>query len=326
VTLDSISETREARELIRRCLSGDTEAARQFQQRYGELIYGYPIRVYRTPREDAGDFYVFAFESGRIFRRLRTFEGRAPLRAYLLGFVLDDLVLEWQRGERNIETVSIEAMSGLSEELTDARGLTTPDACAAPTQPSLNEILSQVEPPKAVIMKLLYIEDAELTASDIRYLADISGRSPGYIVAALDRLRVTVREREAALQRLSDSLDGVQAWIQLYERRLRRIADDLNSLPPRSMAAARLEEERAQLERKIQRRQQQRSKLLAQSQRRKTTAPYKDIAALLNTSIGNVASQIARLRRALREKGLGTGRWERDNESQGTDAERQPQE
>ena len=96
----------------------------------------------------------------------------------------------------------------------------------------------------------------------------------------------------------------MHAWIQLYERRLRRIAEDLSSLPPTATAAEKLREEQTQLERKIERRQQQRTNLLARTQRRKVTAPYKDIAALLNTSVGNIASQIARLRQELKERGL----------------------
>ena len=95
-----LSEAREAQRLISRCLAGEPEAAKTFQELYGELIYGYPMRVYRVPPDEAGDFYVFVFDRGRIFRRVRTFEGRAPFRAYLLGFVLDDLVLEWKRGSR----------------------------------------------------------------------------------------------------------------------------------------------------------------------------------------------------------------------------------
>ena len=127
--VDVGSETHEARELIGRCLSGDPAATEQFQQRYGELIYGYPRRVFRMPADEAGDFYVFAFEQRRIFRRLRTFEGRAPLRAYLLGFVLDDLVLEWKRSERELDTVSIEALN----ELPDHNQSTTDDV-ASPSQ------------------------------------------------------------------------------------------------------------------------------------------------------------------------------------------------
>jgi DNA-directed RNA polymerase specialized sigma24 family protein len=296
---DPLSEAREARELIRRCLSGNPEAVKQFQQQYGELIYGYPIRVYRTPSEDAGDFYVFAFQDGRIFRRLRSYEGRAPLRAYLLGFVLDDLVLEWKRGEHKIETVSIEGLG----EFPDARA-TTSQAPAEPPprtaeRPSLEEMLQSVAPSKAVMMKLLYIEDCELRAPDINYLAEASGRSVPEVLDSVARLRATVREREAGLKRLEDGLDAVQAWVQLYERRRRRISEDLATLPVNAPGATRLQEEAAQLEYKIERRQQQRDRLLAQAHRRKVTAPYKDIAALLNTSIGNVCSQIARIRREL---------------------------
>src|SRR5260221_7421804 len=58
--LDPLSEADEARRLIRQCLAGEVEAAKEFQAQYGELIYGYPIRVYRVPADEAGDFYVFA--------------------------------------------------------------------------------------------------------------------------------------------------------------------------------------------------------------------------------------------------------------------------
>ena len=302
---DPDSAASEARELISRCLAGEPEATRRFQQCYGELIYGYPMRVYRIPTEQAADFYVFAFDGGRIFRRLRTFEGRAPLRAYLLGFVLDNLVLEWKRGEREIETVSIESIS----ELPDVHPSAVASVENAPNtaaQASLSEVLSSVEVSKTALLKLLYIEDYELEPSDIRYLARVSGRSVPSLLLGVDQLRNRVCEREAGLKRVEDALEAVHAWIHLYERRLKRIADDLADLPPAATGAVRLRAECAELERKLRWRKRQRASLLSQAQRRKVTAPYKDIAALLNTSIGNIASQIARLRQTLRKKGLRT--------------------
>ena len=301
---DPLSEAREARALIAQCLSGDPEAVKQFQQKYGELIYGYPIRVYRTPAEDAGDFYVFAFQNGRIFRRLRTFEGRAPLRAYLLGFVLDDLVLEWKRGERKVETVSIEGL-GEFPDTAASGGATADSAPRPPGQATLDDLLATLSPAKAVIMKLLYVEDYELKAADVSYLAELSSRSVPDVLAAVARLRATVREREAGLKKVQDGIEAVQAWIRLYDRRVQRISDDLASLPPTAGAAVRLRAELAQLEQKMQRRQQQRIRLMAQAQRRKVTAPYKEIAVILNTSVGNVCSQIARVRRELMAKSEG---------------------
>ena len=297
--MDPQSEAQEVRHLINQCLSGDIAAARIFQEQYGELIYGYPIRVYRVPPGGAGDFYVFAFDRGRIFRRVRTFEGRAPFRAYLLGFVLDDLVPEWKRGSREIETVSIDTLGEVPNPAESSLRSRDDEAASTMDRSLLREVLAELAPAKAVVMKLLYVEDYEFRAAEMRYLAQVSGCGIPEVLQRLDQLRATVREREVGLKRMEDALDAVQAWVQLYERRVQRISDDLTLLLPNATAAARLREERAQLEREIERRRRQRTKLLSQAQRRKVTAPYKEIAALLNTSIGNVGSQIARLRREL---------------------------
>ncbi len=301
--MESLSEVKETLDLIRRCVAGERDAAVIFQERYGELIYGYPIRVYRVPPDEAGDFYVFAFDRGRIFRRVRTFEGRAPFRAYLLGFVLDDLVLEWKRGVREIETVSLESLGELADPGPADRAEQEGEVSDMDLDRSaMRELLTDLSTPKAVVMKLLYVEDHEFDPSEVRYLSQVSGNAIPDVLDRIEGLRATVREREAGLKRMEDALDAVQAWIQLYERRVQRINDDLTALPPTAVSAEKLRDERVQLVRKIDRRRTQRSKLLAQSQRRKVTAPYKEIAALLNTSIGNVGSQIARLRRELMTK------------------------
>jgi DNA-directed RNA polymerase specialized sigma24 family protein len=298
--VDALSEAQTVRELISQCLTGEPEAQRCFQQTYGELIYGYPMRVYRTPPEEAGDFYVFAFDQGRIFRRVRTFEGRAPFRAYLLGFVLDDLVLEWKRGQHHIDTISIEDLGELADPAPGDASSASEDAM---NRDALSHLLADVEPAKAVVLKLLYVEDAELGASEIGYIADVSGRSVPDVLNAIEGLRGRVREREAALKNLEDSLDAVQAWIDLYERRRQRIASDLAANAPNAPAASRLQEEQREVVRKIERRRKQQAKLVVQTKRRKVTTPYKEIADVLHTTVGNIGSQIARLRQELKEKG-----------------------
>lgn len=316
--METLGDAEEVRGLIGRCLAGDRGAVSQFQHTYGELMYGFPMRAYRVPPEDAGDFYVFAFEEGRIFRRLRTYEGRAPFRAYLVGSVLGHLVLEWKRGQKEIETISMEDLGEFASEpddscesaldsaansripTADPRVASSGDGSDDPMDLSLlSQFLQTVDPNKAVVLKLLHVEDYDLNPTEVRHLADTSGRSLVEIIEAVEQLRATVRGREAAAKSIEDKLDAVQAWIQLYERRLRRIAEDLAALPPTSMAAARLREEQTELERKIEHRRMQREKVLARRQRRKVTAPYKDIATLLNTTVGNVGSQIARLRQEI---------------------------
>jgi len=321
--VDAFHEAQEVRKLIRRCLQGDRAAITRFQQEFGELIYGFPMRAYRTAPDEAGDFYLFAFEEGRLFRRVRTFEGRAPFRAYLLGSVLDHLVLEWKRSQRSIDTVSLEEVGWLPDDAsadTDAPPHPV-QRVPAPIAPEahyngeeegtlmdldvLGQFLQGIDPPKAVVLKLLHVEDCDLSPAELRHVAKLSGRSIADVVQAVEQLRASVRQREAVAKGIDDKLDAVQAWIHLYERRLRRIADDLAAVPPGSMAAARLREEQAELERKTTRRQQQRTKLLTHRHRRKTTAPYKEIAAILNTTVGNVGSQISRLRQEVLSRTAG---------------------
>jgi len=295
--VDPGDEALAARQLILRCVAGETDAIQAFQQRYGELIYGYPMRVYQVAPEEAGDFYVYAFDRGRIFRRSQTYEGRAPFQAYLVAIVLDHLMIDWKRSERGIETVPLDSVEG-SMELQQIDTQSSSD----PSGLSLHRVIAALEPRKAIIMKLLHVEDCEFTAAELKYLREISGRSTQDLVAAVDAMRATVRVREAGLKRIEDSLDAVHAWISLYERRVHRLTNDLASLPPDTAAAQRLREERATLDGKLERRHQQREKLLAQRQRRKVTAPYKEIASILNTTVGNVASMIARTRNEVAQR------------------------
>lgn len=295
--MDPGDEALAARQLILRCVAGEADAIQAFQERYGELIYGYPMRVYQVAQEEAGDFYVYAFDRGRIFRRSQTYEGRAPFQAYLVAIVLDHLMIDWKRSERGIETVPLDSVEA-NMELQQVDTQPSVDSSSV----SLHSVIAALEPRKAIIMKLLHVEDCEFTASELKHLREISGRGTHDLLAAVDAMRATVRAREAGLKRIEDSLDAVHAWISLYERRMHRLGNDLASLPPDTAAAQRLAEEHQTLEGKIKRRHQQREKLLAQRQRRKVTAPYKEIAAILNTTVGNVASMIARTRNEVAQR------------------------
>lgn len=169
-------------------------------------------------------------------------------------------------------------------------------------------LLAHLEVSKAVVMKLLYVDTYQLTPAEIRYLADVSARSITDVLQQIDALRASVRERKATVTAHEDAVEAVQAWIQLYERHVQQISADIAGRDAADVAVAKLLEERRELEDKIQRRQRQRLRLLERIRRRKVTAPYKEIAAILNTTTGNVGSQIARLRQELSARRKATSR------------------
>src|SRR5262249_40403487 len=157
-------------------------------------------------------------------------------------------------------------------------------------------VLAQLAPAQAIVLKLLYIEDFELDAEDLRQLTQRSGRGVPEVIAAVERLRATIRLRQVGRTRVTEQLETVHAWIAVHARRLQRVAHDRDRLPPNSEAATRVRVTQERVTAQLRRHQRQRDALRAAQSRRKVTARYKDIAALLNTSVGNVASQIARVR------------------------------
>lgn len=275
--------------LVQRCLSGDARAIAAFQDAYGALVYRFPGYVYRLPAEEAGAFYVYAFEDGRIFRRARSYRGRASLHSFLSGYVLDHLLLEWRRRERPQPLVSLEVVP-------------EPASPEATTPSSFDDLLDRLSTEKALVLKLLFIEDHELSSDDLRAIARQSGRSLRDVVDRIESLRRTVRRREQSVSVIEDALGNVHSRVQLYERRLAAIDAEIAPLPASSAAARRLHLEREEIARKLANRRRQRSTTLADLRRRKATAPYKDIAALLNTSINNVASRIRRVKSELTQQ------------------------
>src|SRR5262249_11668135 len=192
------------------CAAADTAARRTFQERYGEDIYNFPVKIYGVPTERAVDFYVYVFERDRIFTRMRTFEGRNGIlfRTFLAYYVLRSLFLEWQRGSRRLDTVP----------LTDQEP--AGDADEAPAAGPLPEVWAGLAPEEQLDLKLLSLLEYQLTPEDVRLLARVSRRAVRDTVALLAEVETDLRQRDVKLARLRDELDSVWGWIVLRRREL----------------------------------------------------------------------------------------------------------
>src|SRR5262249_34319846 len=299
----------DTRDLVRACAAADTAARRTFQERYGEDIYNFPVKIYGVPTERAVDFYVYVFERDRIFTRMRTFEGRNGIqfRTFLAYYVLRSLFLEWQRGNRELDTVSLSDHHPGTDEGDSGPG----NASEAPGDPreadggnGIAAVWATLAPEEQLDLKLLSLLEYQLTSADIGLLARLSGRSVADTTAIVAEVETGLRERDVKLTRLRDDLDSVWGWIVLRQRelqetseRLRLIGSNLNST-----TARRLVERRGELEHALAKRMRKREGLLEEIREFKMTTPYKDIARLLNFPVGTVCSRIFRLRQRLEQR------------------------
>jgi RNA polymerase sigma factor (sigma-70 family) len=305
------------RELIQSCLSGDPASRRQFQDEYGEDIYNFPVKIYGAPVEDAGEFYVYAFAEDRIFTRMRSFEGRNGIqfRTFLSYYVLKHLFLEWRRTRKELHTISLQSPVGNEEDaertlqyLLLVSDDTHADEEHNPAHVTFARIWEVLSPEERLDIKLLSLLECDLGPSDIQLLAQLSGRSILDTLDAVAEVQDGLKRKDQKLTRLCDELDSTWGWITLREKELQEIRGKIHRIAGHEDIAEReaLLAQQAEIERTLVKRCRQRERILTEIRSYKMTTPYKDIAQLLNLTIGTVCSRVFRLRvRLAREFGAG---------------------
>lgn len=294
--------------LVRACAAGDAEARRRFQDRFAEDVYNFPIKIYGLPPEKAADFYVYAFDRDRIFTRLRTFEGRGgiQLRTFLAYHVLRALFLDWQRGERELDTVSLATPIG------QEGGAVLEDVLASPEEESeeidaderASDLWASLAPEERLDLKLLCLLEHELTADDVRLLAKLAKRSIEETVELLGEVQAGLQAKDARVAELTAELDSAWGWLELRRRELQETSERLRLMEaePDTPARQRLVERRDELQKAIEKRSQQHARTLEELRGYKVTTSYKDIARLKGSTVGTVCSRIFRIRQRLERR------------------------
>jgi RNA polymerase sigma factor (sigma-70 family) len=300
----------EARALVRACAEGDGDARRRFQEQFAEDVYNFPIKMCGMSAEKAADFYVYAFERDRIFLRVRSYEGRGGMqfRAYLAFHALRGLFLDWQRGERELDTVSLSAPVGRGEGGVVLGDLIPASERARPCDAHVDErfvaLWHSLAPEERLDVKLLSLLEHDLTAEDIRLLAEISERSLEATVAAVAEVQAALRAKDMHVAALADELDSAWGWLVLRRRELYETEEELRLMKPSRDRAARerLAERRRELVAAIEKRSLQHARALDELRTFRVTTSYRDIAKLKNSAVGTVGSRMLRLRQRLERR------------------------
>jgi hypothetical protein len=269
------------------------------------------MKVYRLPHEQAADFYVYVFDNGRIFARLKTFEGRNAIqfRTFLFSYVLKCLFVDWQRTQKEIETISLGTTLGNSE---DGKERTLEDILLDPTsvehlaeestnQHLASEIVHSLEPHEQLLLKLLSLIECDLAPGDFRLLAQVSGRTILDTVGLVTEIQQNLRHKDEKVSQLHDNLAAVNGWIRQRQQELHEVSEKIRLLSQeaRQPSLQKLLSQKEELQRALTKRYRQRERLVQELHALPMTTPYKDIARLLNITVGTACSRIARLRARL---------------------------
>jgi DNA-directed RNA polymerase specialized sigma24 family protein len=303
-------DTMGVREFLHACASGDTVARRHFQEQYGEDIYHFPVKIYGTPLEEAGDYYLYVFDQDRIFIRLKTFAGHKSIqfRTFLSYYVLKHLFLEWRRTRKEIDMISlqtpIEDSSDGNRTLEDLLPDTVTSDSASSDQlltRGTTNFLNSLAPEDRLLLKLLSLVEYNLSPEEVRLLATISGRTIRDTLPLLAEIHDNLTHKDKKVARLCDELDSVWGWIVLRQKELQEINQQLYLLSTveNIVDTEKLLAPKHALEQTLAKRIRQHERLVEELRTYKLTTPYRDIAQLLNSTTSSVYSRLFRLREQL---------------------------
>lgn len=270
------------KELLQSCLNANRDALLRFQEQFGEDIYNFPLKVKRMAEDLAGDFYCFCFENRRIFKRLLIFQGICSLRTYQYR-ILNDLFNEWYREGKKLELPT--------EPLDDEENIQSPDQPIPSSQSENLKSLLTSPTRKTIYIKLLSFHEFGLAPADIRLIADISGRSIEKTMDILIEMESKLAVRDEEYGRRLDRLDILEGRILELERKIYRRKAELGG------NALGHDPEYLELNKKLLWRRNQKEKLLADTKKVQCRLTYRDIAHLLNVSLGQVSEKINEMKK-----------------------------
>lgn len=306
-------EPYQVKELTVSCLRGNTDARRRFQDLFGESIYHYPAKMFGLPKDRVADFFIYAFDNDRIFKRLGSFEGRneAHIKTYLHSYVLRDLFLEWQRGLKDLETISLDGVgadSGAGGEeaifktrIEDGQSSDGFSPTDEDNRGALRDLVARIDVENRVVWKLLCLAELDLNPDEIRFICQKSGRNYREAINLVEEIRHGLTSKDERISSLQDQLGSIFGWILLYQKESAKIREDLKSAPEKSSKHIQLAQRKEELERKLEWRYRQQRQVRIKAGQFRTTTPYKDIARLLNVPLGTVCSLVARTRAEIAE-------------------------
>ncbi|MFQ5964237.1 MAG: sigma-70 family RNA polymerase sigma factor [Candidatus Scalinduaceae bacterium] len=300
-------ELDDLKSLLSLCCKGDIQAIRTFQDIFGEDIYNFPIKVHKLDEERAADFYCYCFEKDRIYKRFITFRGECKIRSFQF-LILDHLFKEWIRKpdvEMSIYSIDfpLQGNEGVGEMvmrdiLKDPISTTKEEIEEKEDLRKIEVAIKRLDDDERIYLNLLSFSEIDIESEDIRVISRISGRNLQETTENIFNLEESLSKRYELYKKKREELDKINYWILIYEKHIKKLK---NNKFKSTIEVEQLVINKNELERKVLWRKKQKEKLLKKYRESSPKVSYREIAKLLNVSVGTVSSKIKNARARLNE-------------------------
>ncbi len=307
-TVQKVSKSRDnsqiepSSELIEKCCQGNAIALKEFFEIYSQDIYNFPLKVFHLDEEAASDFFLYAYERLANGSRLRSFQGRSSFRTWFYA-VLRNLVIDWMRTLRELDTVDVNRNSDWDNEFDLISNVIDPRSIKSEEKNAVANFykkLSFIPIEMRVVLKLSYVYYLDMSSEEIEYLSARSNIPKDQIMHKIFELRHELSEKEVKNLASEDKITSLYLSILELKAKKGKLEKFVakQSITDDSYVA-----ELERIGQSIHKKYEQRKRLLYKKNRGHfmVRTPYKKVANLIKTSEGNVSVQMMRIMERLRE-------------------------
>jgi len=290
--------------LIKGIIKQDVDSLKEFFELYSDDIYGYTIHFYNFSEDEAGDFYVYAYEHLKNGKKLSSFKGKSLFSTWFFA-VLRNLTIDFLRHHKKRRQVAslihLDPNGKIIEniEKTSSKEIDFEQEMFEKFEQQLSSIKIKLR----IIFKLAYIHFLELSGEEINWISKETKKTKKNIFKKLDELKNIASVRASEVKIFEDKLTENFQSISFLENRILNyfqqnptLKKDINNWTE-NYENAMFPIEINDLIKTLQKKKNKHLKLLKTQKKSLLSVriPYKKIAEFLNLNEGVLSVQLLRI-------------------------------
>ncbi len=282
------------------------EAINRFFEIFSDEIYSYPLRYYNFSEDEAGDFYLYAFEHLNDGRKFTSFKKKSRFTTWLFS-VLRNLVIDFLRSRRHKIRTTTFARTDSNGNIIDGLDYIadTDETLSVEDEifENFKKHLSELKMAHRVLFKLAYIYYMDITEEEVDWICETAALQKEEVHRRLFDLKEIGREKASEVRKVEDKLTANYQAMTMLENRIEHYFMEHPTIKTgrnewsEDFSSPEIDLEVLEWIRAFSKKRAKQLRLL-KSQKKSllmTRVPYKDIVPLMNTSEGVLSVQLIRI-------------------------------
>lgn len=239
-------------QLVKQCKEQNPYALEKFFKLFSIDIYNFPTKVFQFDEEQAGDFFLFAFERLRDGKRFKTFKGESTFRTWFYS-VLKNLVIDFIRTNQKSKVIQIHNYDNFYEIEKNL----PPEYDELETQyikDKFYDILNDLEFDSRLVFKLTHIFYLTLDEHDLKILKENYHKTNYEIFQFISEAKEYLIEKNTKLNQKEEKLTRLHFKLMALQEKEKRILQNQNR-----------EEDRWEIQEKISKKKEIRNSILTKN-------------------------------------------------------------